>query len=271
MLVGCKRKKHLRVFFFKYTVFLVFSFVFLLLPSKGICVTLSSPDISKSFFMLQNEIVDLHTSLSLGQHSFTPEEEAVIVFAKGATTRELINLNFYDLPQEFLIKAVTKGGQIAVGVLTNPTGAVKSELLTLGKDKLISYLRQGQVRVGNGKIAVFYTNINRERKTIFFYYTILFCSQKNDISITLYSENFITPPLSQPSYSVLSTKWRQDAFEGDKISPFTITFNGKIEESRFGGFSFTTGPKMNIEFLEEEFIFEDSKEKESFFKKIGSK
>lgn len=232
---------------------IIYSFFFLFLitlPLDGLCVTMPTSNTSKIFSTLQNELVDLHTTLPLNQNQFTPQEEAVIVFAKGATTRELFNLNFHDLPKEFLIKAIANGGRIATGFLTDPSGVVKTEILTLGQKQLIEFLRKGKVQIGNGRISLSYINTKNERSKEFLYYTIIFCGQKNDTSITFYSEKPLPPPLSRPSYSVQSTEWRQHQFNKDKIEPFTITFNGRLKENQFGGFSFLKKPQLKIEFFE---------------------
>ncbi len=226
-----------------------------LLPFNAFAATLSTADVSRVFFALHNEIVDFHTVMSLGNHSFSPPQEAVIVLSKEGTKQELLNLGLSRLPREFLISSLLRAGRITVSLIASGGyEAVKNELFTMGQQKLIEFLQRNSIRVGNGKIDLSYTAISGERVSEVLEYTILLDPQTNDVSISFYSALPIKAPLSRPSYSVLSTEWSQHRFKGEYLDHFTITFNGQIRDIKSRHFSFTERPDIKVDFSKDPFI-----------------
>ncbi len=236
----------LKVLFFLFV--LVFSFFFF--PKNIFSTPLSPLEINKIFHALKNEAVDIHIMTSISRDRFTPEEEAVIVLAKGATMRELINFNINILPKNFLLKVIGKAGQLTLSALTDPTGLIKTEIASLTTSQILDWLRRENLRIAGGKIPLSYEDINEKRQKEELYYSIIKDKEK-EIVVSIYSEKKIYAPLSIPRISPInSTLWDVDNFEGEKIKPFSISFSGKIEESRFGSYFFEKRADIEIEFFD---------------------
>jgi competence ComEA-like helix-hairpin-helix protein len=226
--------------------------LFLLIPLNVLPANLSLLEINRAFHLLKNEIVDVHLSLSSYPQGYSPEEEAVLVLTKKATFGELINLNLVELPKDFIINAVLKGGMRLAGMSANPLELLEKELLNYSIEQIMDWLLQEEISMSGGEISISYQDINKKKKTENLLYSVTKTKDK-EISITIYSGNYINPPLSVPGPVISNSLWRMNDFKKDLLSPFSITFSGEIEKTKNGAFFWKNNPKIEITFYEEPF------------------
>jgi len=234
----------------KKTTFFCFLALFLLFPLFGETASLSLTKTNRVFHSLNNEIVNIHTTFPVHQGRYLPKEEAVIVLSKRATLSRLLSLNLREIPLDFLKQAVAKGGKMIIGGVPDPYSLLKAELLEMGRDRVVSFLRDEGMEVASGEIPVSYENINRERENITLSYSAV-KKEDGQVSVTIYSPQEIVAPRSKPSYSVKSMEWNQRDFQGKVLSPFSITFSGEIRESSTGSYFFKNSPDIDISFNED--------------------
>ncbi len=211
-------------------------------------------EVNRAFQSLKNEIVNIHTSLPAQTGTYTPEEEAVIVLTKIATVGELLRINLYRLPKEFLIKALVRGSEYIAGTLTDPSGLISSELLKMSRTQIINYLTREEVKMSVGKIPASYTDINNERQKEELLYSII-KDKEDNLVVAIYSQKHIPAPLSVPGSVIRSSLWRQKEFDKEEIKPFVITFSGKVEKTSQGLFFWKDSPQVEIDFPDDPLSF----------------
>ncbi len=223
----------------------------LLIPLNVLPASLSLVEINRSFQMVKNEIVNLHTLLPTKQH--TPEEEAVIVLSKIATFSNLTAINLNHLPKEFITKALFKGGEVFFSAMTDPTHLIQAELIKMSKDQILKSIKENGVRVSGGEIPFSYTDINKQKRNVILYYSII-NNNNNSLSISIYSEKPLSPPFSTTGFFTNSTQWSQGDFKREAVRPFIVTISGEVITSR-DRFFFTKTPQLKIEFPEKSSAF----------------
>jgi|GEM_PF-3077298 len=227
---------------------LLFSLFLLVLPYCIFSAALSTLETNKIFQSLKHEAVNTYLTLSLPSQDYAPEEEAVVVLSKAATFDKLYTLNLKELPKEFAVNALSKTGKFLASSLSDPSGVVKAEILSMGRDQLLERLKKEEVRLAGGKINLDYESMERKRESV----ELLYSVSKNKeglTSVSFYSTEYTSPPLSVTRRSpVNSTEWRMDKFENEKLKPFVVTFSGNLRESSQGALLWEKEPKVSIEF-----------------------
>jgi competence ComEA-like helix-hairpin-helix protein len=224
----------------------------LFIPLNVLPANLSLLEVNRSFHLLKREITEIHLSNFLNPKNYSPEEEAVIVLTKKATLSELINLSFKDLPKEFIMNALLRSGTHLIKTSGSPLELLEKEFLARSVEQLTSWLLQNNLNIAGGEINLSYQNLERERVSEKFLYTVI-RENENYISITIYSTKHIAPPLSVPGPAVSNSLWRMNEFKKEKLDPFSITFSGEIKETPQGAFYLKNNPEIEITFYEEPF------------------
>jgi competence ComEA-like helix-hairpin-helix protein len=232
--------------------FIIFIGLFLLIPLTALPANLSLLEINRAFHLLKNEIIDVHLSLSGHPQKYSPEEEAVLVLTKKATFGKLINLNLIELPKDFIINAALKGGLRLAGASANPLDLLEKELLNYSIEQIMDWLLEEEINISGGEISISYQDINKKKKTENLLYSVTKTKDK-EISITIYSGNYINPPLSIPGPVISNSLWRMNDFKKELLNPFSITFSGEVEKTKEGAFYWKNNPEIEITFYEEPF------------------
>lgn len=245
-----------------------FIFIFLLFPIKfSFAFSLPSREANSIFIKLQEEIADIHLKIidKSTTSSYSPEEEAVIVVTKNVINQKLVNLNFKQLPKEFLIKILTEGGKKAFSVATNDSfDLITSEIIGRAVDEIIDILEDEEVYINSGEVEIGYRDINQEKRKEVLYYSIIMDKKTGETSVSFYSEKEFFAPESKLRHvtSYLSpakntnTQWSIDKFKGEKLRPFIVTFSGTIVEGSTGALKFVGDVGFDIDFMSWEEIEE---------------
>jgi competence ComEA-like helix-hairpin-helix protein len=239
----------------------------LFIPLNVLPANLSLLEVNRSFHLLKREITEIHLSNFLNPKNYSPEEEAVIVLTKKATLSELINLSFKDLPKEFIMNALLRSGTHLIKTSGSPLELLEKEFLARSVEQLTSWLLQNNLNIAGGEINLSYQNLERERVSEKFLYTVI-RENENYISTTIYSTKHIAPPLSVPGPAVSNSLWRMNEFKKEKLDPFSITFSGEIKETPQGAFYLKNNSEIEITFYEEP--FDVSLPPSSFLEKLRS-
>ncbi|MCF7845527.1 MAG: helix-hairpin-helix domain-containing protein [Candidatus Pacebacteria bacterium] len=245
-----------------------FVFIFLILPIKfSFAFSLPSHEANSIFIKLQEEIAGIHLEIldKSTSSSYSPEEEAVIVVTKNVINQKLVNLNFKQLPKEFLIKTLTEGGKKAFSVATNDSfDLITSEIVGRAVDEIIDILEDEEVYINSGEVEIGYRDINQNKRKEVLYYSIVMDKKTGETSISFYSKKEFFAPESKLRHvtSYLSpakntnTQWSVDEFKREKLRPFIVTFSGTIVEGSTGALKFSGDVGFNIEFMSQEEIEE---------------
>ena len=230
---------------------------------------------------LTNYWIDLITSAE------DEERQAVSVIVRRSVQKDYANYLLKQAPMEILIELSKVGSQIIKFSLTSDVSGVIAEFekatVKEAKEYLIEWLVENEVKVSFGELDVQYDSLKEGRVTETFQYIIFYqpiTNELGEIKLFIYSSEEIEPPLEKgdPWSLTLNTFWlpSQKFLQGEKISPFILSLEGKAKREKsgyWGGeinhkYSWIKKPKLEIKFPEEVPHFEFTKQ--TFWEKITS-
>ncbi len=230
--------------------------IFLVLPLHFSFASLPSREANSIFKELQQKTVDIHfESRTVHPYPYEPREEAVIVIIKSVINKNLSHLNFVQLPREFLVMALARGGKAVISMAVgDPTEFIMSELASKGIDGVINSLKDRGIEVNEGKIDISYTDIGGKTRSETLFYSVVKNRTTNRVSASFYSKKGFFVPNSVGGPEPYNFIWRDHEFEEEKLNPFLTTFSGTIRETSTGVFRFEGDVELDIEFFSEEEI-----------------